>query len=161
LGSDAVPATLEPVEEGELAEFISGQLSSYVDERVGAGEPRPEAERIAQVQITALFPGGHPAVGQLVFRILDEGGDRIGLLWIGPHSPNRPESFWVWSVEIDAEYRGRGFGRMAMRLAEETARAHGATELGLNVFGPNLVARSLYESMGYEPTAINMRKSLV
>ena len=48
-----------------------------------------------------------------------------------------------------------------MTLAEEAARNHGATELGLNVFGHNAVARSLYESMGYQTTAVNMRKSLV
>jgi ribosomal protein S18 acetylase RimI-like enzyme len=149
------------MDDGELAEFIRAQVSSYIDERVTAGDARPDAERIALEQIAALFPGGHPAPGQLVFRILDDGDDRIGLLWIGPQTPQRSGAFWVWSVEIDAAYRGRGFGRTAMRLAEEAARTHGATELGLNVFGPNVVARSLYESMGYEPTAINMRKSLI
>ena len=47
-----------------------------------------------------------------------------------------------------------------MLLAEHQARAHGATQLGLNVFGHNTVARQLYDSMGYELTAINMRKQL-
>lgn len=67
---------------------------------------------------------------------------------------------WVFYVEVDEARRGSGLGRAAMVLAEEDARAHGATELGLNVFGPNTVARHLYESLGFEPTAINMVKQL-
>ncbi len=61
---------------------------------------------------------------------------------------------------IDPAHRGRGLGRAAMVLAEEAARSQGASELGLNVFGPNTVARRLYESLGYETTAVNMRKPL-
>ena len=47
-----------------------------------------------------------------------------------------------------------------MELAEVEARAGGATELGLNVFGHNQVARQLYESMGYVATSIRMNKNL-
>ena len=47
-----------------------------------------------------------------------------------------------------------------MALAEEAARAAGATALGLNVHGHNTVARNLYESMGYQTTALQMRKLL-
>ena len=47
-----------------------------------------------------------------------------------------------------------------MLLAEDEARGHGATELGLNVFGSNRVARHLYDSLGYETTAVQMRKPL-
>jgi ribosomal protein S18 acetylase RimI-like enzyme len=45
-----------------------------------------------------------------------------------------------------------------MRLAEDEARARGMTSLGLNVHGQNTVARSLYESLGYEITALQMKK---
>jgi ribosomal protein S18 acetylase RimI-like enzyme len=37
---------------------------------------------------------------------------------------------------------------------------HGAEEIGLNVFGQNTVARSLYESSGYEISSLQMRKWL-
>jgi ribosomal protein S18 acetylase RimI-like enzyme len=47
-----------------------------------------------------------------------------------------------------------------MLLAEDEARKRGATELGLNVFGTNAVARHLYESLGYNPTSIRMAKKL-
>jgi ribosomal protein S18 acetylase RimI-like enzyme len=47
-----------------------------------------------------------------------------------------------------------------MLLAEEQAHGAGATEIGLNVFGYNAVARGLYESLGYETTSLQMRKEL-
>jgi ribosomal protein S18 acetylase RimI-like enzyme len=47
-----------------------------------------------------------------------------------------------------------------MLLAEHEARDVGATELGLNVFGSNTIARHLYESLGYAPTSIRMLKRL-
>ena len=35
------------------------------------------------------------------------------------------------------------------------------TSLGLNVHGQNMVARSLYESLGYEVTAMQMKKPVL
>lgn len=55
---------------------------------------------------------------------------------------------------------GQGFGRRGMQLAEDYARSHGATTLGLSVFGFNHAARGLYESLGYEVTSVKMRKAL-
>jgi predicted GNAT family acetyltransferase len=40
------------------------------------------------------------------------------------------------------------------------ARANGARTIGLNVFGRNTVARNLYASLGYEESAVVMRKDL-
>ncbi len=70
------------------------------------------------------------------------------------------KAFWVWEVVVDEQHRGRGLGRAAMLLAEEQARAAGAVELGLNVFGYNTVARALYESLAYETLSMQMRKQL-
>jgi ribosomal protein S18 acetylase RimI-like enzyme len=65
---------------------------------------------------------------------------------------------WVFEIEIEPAFRGHGYGRAAMRLAEAEARSRGMTSLGLNVHGQNTVARSLYESLGYEVTAVQMKK---
>jgi ribosomal protein S18 acetylase RimI-like enzyme len=152
--------SLRALADDDLPEFIATTLAGYIDGRIGAGEAPEKARRIAQEQTAVLFPDGRPAPGQLVYRVIDDDGVAVGLLWIGPHGPDDPHHFWVWDVAIDENQRGRGLGRAAMLLAEEAARHHGATELGLNVFGPNTVARRLYESLDYETTAINMRKAL-
>jgi GNAT superfamily N-acetyltransferase len=143
----------------EVTDFARGLLEPYVAERIAAGDRPDDARRIAEEQTDSLFPDGRPAPGQLLYRVIDDAGAAVGTLWIGPRSPERADAFWVWGVEIDERHRGRGLGRAAMQLAEEEAVAHGATELGLNVFGPNAVARHLYVSMGYETTALQMRKA--
>jgi ribosomal protein S18 acetylase RimI-like enzyme len=63
-------------------------------------------------------------------------------------------------VKVEEEFRGQGYGRQAMLLAETLAREEGALTLGLNVFGHNQVARGLYSSLGYHETAVQMRKTL-
>jgi GNAT superfamily N-acetyltransferase len=148
------------MDEDEVAAFVVGATDGYIEQRIASGEKPAEARRIAEAQTKELFPDGRPAPGQLLYRVVDDEAMAVGSLWIGPRTPERAEAYWVWDVEIDEGERGKGFGRAAMVLAEEAARDHGATELGLNVFGHNVVARGLYESLGYEPTALNMRKSL-
>ena len=66
----------------------------------------------------------------------------------------------ILALEDGRVFRGRGYGRDAMRLAEAEARSRGMTSLGLNVHGQNTIARDLYESLGYEITALQMKKQV-
>ena len=156
-----MPVSLRPLTDEEISEYIERQVEQYVEERVRSGERPDTARRIASGQSRALFPEGVPANGQLLFRVLGDEGTAVGMLWIGPQQPaDQPGAFWVWDVRIEEAHRGMGYGRAAMELAEAEARSRGASELGLNVFGHNQVARHLYESMGYTATSINMKKDL-
>jgi len=71
-----------------------------------------------------------------------------------------PHMARVNDVEVDEAFRGRGYGRQAMLLAEQEAAAQGMTSVGLNVHGSNTVARSLYDSLGYQVTTQQMKKTL-
>jgi ribosomal protein S18 acetylase RimI-like enzyme len=155
-----VAVTLRPLTVEELSEFIDGDVERYVAERVHSGESPAVARRIALKQSADLFPGGAPGKDHLLFRVLGHDGPAVGTLWIGPHPAGEAGTFWVWDLQIDEAHRGNGYGRDAMGLAEVEARDRGATALGLNVFGHNLIARRLYESMGYEATSIRMKKSV-
>ncbi|WP_208545161.1 GNAT family N-acetyltransferase [Rathayibacter sp. VKM Ac-2760] len=115
--------------------------------------------RNADANDERLFPGGDLAPGHDLLRILDDGRP-VGVLWVGPHPQDLEGVAYVWDVEVDPAERGRGFGRAAMLLAEEHARSRGYRALALNVFGFNTAARGLYESLGYEPTALQLRKEL-
>jgi ribosomal protein S18 acetylase RimI-like enzyme len=156
-----VPANLRPLTGEEISVFIEWQVEQYVEERIRSGEGPETARRIASEQSRALFAEGVPADGQLLFRVLDDEGTAVGMLWIGPQEPaDQPGALWVFYVRIEEVHRGKGYGRAAMELAESEARSRGASELGLNVFGHNQVARHLYESMGYTATLIRMKKDL-
>ncbi|WP_378144985.1 GNAT family N-acetyltransferase [Cnuibacter sp. UC19_7] len=155
---------LRPMPDDALGVWRANAEAHYLAERIAAGDtPEYAAKRVAQSQ--EYFPGGRPAEGQLVFQVVERGEDGgddtvVGALWIGLLDPDQPTAWWVLDVEIDEEHRGKGYGRAAMRLAEQEARARGGDRIGLNVFGPNTVARSLYDSLGYRVTATNMTKEL-
>jgi GNAT superfamily N-acetyltransferase len=67
---------------------------------------------------------------------------------------------WIYAIEVKPEHRGRGYSRALLVAAERAAASHGATEIGLNVFGPNAVARRLCETSGYEVKSLQMSKPL-
>jgi ribosomal protein S18 acetylase RimI-like enzyme len=95
----------------------------------------------------------------VVFRLV-AGEELVGWLWLAvPQGDGNPSMAWVNDVEIDAAFRGRGYGRRAMLLAEQEARARGMTSIGLNVHGHNTVARALYDSLGYEVMTQQMSKA--
>ena len=56
----------------------------------------------------------------------------------------------TWSIYIDAEEQGRGFGRAAMRLATDVLKTAFPDEtLKLSVVEENTRARALYVSLGF------------
>jgi len=157
--SDSVSeVTFERLSGSDLSEWLIRTRSEYIDERMAAGDSLAEAEANASTSMDRMFPAGAPAPGQFVGRVL-LGGKRVGELWIGPVGSD-PARWWVWRVTVDDGVRGRGYGRKTMQLAEEFARANGATSIGLNVFARNEVARSLYTSLDYLETSVQMRKAL-
>jgi ribosomal protein S18 acetylase RimI-like enzyme len=143
----------------DVAEYLVDARESYCANLIEAGVPASVSARTADETFGQSFPGGRPAAGHLVFRI-EHRGEKAGVLWIGPQSTTEPKRWWVHDIVIDGALRGQGLGRQAMLLAESEARAQGAVELGLNVFGHNTVAVALYQSLGYEMTSMRMRKPL-
>jgi ribosomal protein S18 acetylase RimI-like enzyme len=105
------------------------------------------------------LPQGPATPDMWLFVIVDSDDAEVGTLWLGL-DPERAGAMFVWAIDIHEAFRGKGFGRSAMTAAEEVARGVGATAITLNVFGNNLPARSLYDSLGYEISALQMLKSL-
>jgi ribosomal protein S18 acetylase RimI-like enzyme len=105
-----------------------------------------------------LLPHGAATDGMLLY-IAEADGAAVGWIWISlPTAPERPDTAWIYNVEIDAQHRGKGYGRAVMRAAEEELARLGVPRLGLNVFGFNTVARRLYESLGFQVTSQQMTK---
>jgi GNAT superfamily N-acetyltransferase len=150
---------LVPLTHAELAVWIPPMQAGYVEERIGAGEERESAQKSADQQFDQLFPDGAPAEGQHVMRLVVDGAP-VGYLWMGRPFGGSTSTWFVFYVEVDESERGKGFGRVAMLAAEEWTRANGGTRVALNVFGPNTVARGLYDSLGYEVMATSMYKDL-
>jgi ribosomal protein S18 acetylase RimI-like enzyme len=143
----------------ELSQWLPGKKDEYVAQRIKAGEDPDVAQRTSDSQYAELFPGEGPAEGQHVMNVIDE-EEIVGTLWIGRPFSRDANTWYIFDIEIAKDFRGRGYGRAAMEAAEAWTRERGGTRVALNVFGHNLVARSLYDSLGYEVLATSMFKDL-
>ena len=146
-----------------LRSWIITSSTEYEEARQKAGDSAEAAAEKARTSLETSFPGGVPAPGHLVYDIVATDSESeetvVGYLWIAPLTAGS-DAWWVFDIAVDEHHRGAGFGRAAMQLAEKAAAEHGAATLGLNVFGYNTVARGLYDSLGYETTAVQMRKTV-
>jgi ribosomal protein S18 acetylase RimI-like enzyme len=152
---------LRPATRDEFDAWLPQLEARYAEEiAISGAMPATEAREKARRDTARLFIAGLETPGQVVFRVLAD-GVAVGWLWLGVPGPaGDPLMAWVYDIEVDPEHRGRGYGRAAMLLAEAEARARGMASLGLNVHGQNTVARSLYDSLGYEAMALQMKKLL-
>lgn len=146
--------------DNEFAVWLPRARENYADDMVRHGGADPEAARVkATHDSERLFPGGLPSAEQLVF-VIEADGEWVGELWLSVRDGDLRPVFYVWNIRIDEQYRGRGFGKQAMLLAEAEARERGLTHIGLGVMGGNETARRLYRSLGYIETFVSMEKPL-
>jgi ribosomal protein S18 acetylase RimI-like enzyme len=146
----------------EFAVFRTHTIAEYAKAHTSVGNWSVEEslERSTQA-INELLPDGENTEQALVLTALNETGISIGYLWIGlQRRGGAPGEAWIYDIELYEEFRGKGYGRALLLLAEQEVRKHGVKKLGLNVFGNNQVARNLYESAGYEITSMQMAKEL-
>jgi ribosomal protein S18 acetylase RimI-like enzyme len=153
--------TLRTMNRSEFDEWLPWHIAQYAEKIAASGAiPMAAAWEKARRDNERFFSAGFETRGQHVFRVL-AGQVPVGWLWLGVPGPDPdPLMAWVFQVEVAPEYRGRGYGKAAMLLAEDEARARGMMSLGLNVHGQNTVARSLYDSLGYEPMSLQLKKAL-
>jgi ribosomal protein S18 acetylase RimI-like enzyme len=156
-----VPVRLRPLSGDETESFVASVRDSYTREMVThGGMSEEEAGAKAEADFAMLVCDGRPIAGQQLFWVEDaETGKRIGRVWLGERFGGQPVGF-LYEIEIEPAFRGRGLGREALLRVEEEARRRGFIEIRLNVFGGNEFARSLYRSLGYAEFAIGMRKRL-
>lgn len=151
---------LTPATDDELVEFIAAQKVSYLRDLIEQGGlSQAAAQANSEATWSGLVPDGiHPADGNEIMIGRDVDGRRIGVLWMAVRSQGGENYGWIYDVEVDPEFRNRGYGRALMIAAEEWTRGKGLDSLQLNVFGGNTAARALYRSLGYVENAVLMSK---
>ena len=97
-----------------------------------------------------------------LFVLEDDDGQYAGHLWLSEQDDVRTgiARLWVTTMAIVPKHRSRGWGRLLMEKAEEVARARGLGGIGLGVDADNVVARKLYEEMGFETVRLRMIRTL-
>jgi ribosomal protein S18 acetylase RimI-like enzyme len=145
--------------EADLATWLTTMWTGYRADLLAAGMSPKEAEQNVERNRAHLMDGERPTAGQHILDVINDGAV-VGTLWLG-HLPNQGSNEWfIYDIVIDEAFRGTGLGRATMRAAEEFVTSKSGTRLALNVFGPNTVARRLYESLDYEVMSVSMFKDL-
>lgn len=153
-----MPVIVRPLRDDEFESWLPAMREGYAESMtVHAGIPADAAREKAAVDADQLFPGGRPSPEQLVF-VVEDDGERVGNLWVAERDTEHGRILWIFDVDVDPRFRGRGYGKAAMVFAEEEARRRGLGGVALNVFGGNEVARNLYRSLGYAEAAVFMHK---
>lgn len=149
---------LQPMTATDFAAWSEQSVAGYAAEKVCSGEwTAATALDLARESFAKILPQGFNTADHYFYLVIDEAnGHRCGHLWFA----RQGESAYLYDIAIAAEFRGKGHGRATMRLFESAASKLGLRSLRLHVFGHNRVARSLYESLGYETTDLWMRKQL-
>jgi ribosomal protein S18 acetylase RimI-like enzyme len=144
----------------EFPAFLEASKRDYaLDIELNGGQSADFARRKSEEDHATILPGGLATPGHWIF-VAEADGARVGILWLAEREQGAENQCFIYNIEIDQPYRGRGFGRAVMQLAEAEARAHGLRRIALNVFGGNEVARNLYRSLGYIETSVQMAKDL-
>jgi ribosomal protein S18 acetylase RimI-like enzyme len=155
-----VNVDLRPAREDELPVYLQQLVEGYAADMVANGGLDPDvARRKSEADNAGLFPGGLPGPGLTVY-VVEADGTPVGNAMLGEREMFGKRFAFVYDIVVDEGWRRRGIGRRAMELLEGEARARGFDRIQLNVFGGNSVARSLYESLGYDELAVSMGKDL-
>ncbi|MFD7861058.1 GNAT family N-acetyltransferase [Streptomyces sp. NPDC057682] len=144
----------------EFADWEERAIAGYAESLVTRGTPPEAAAEAARRSHARHMPQGLATEGARLHYLLHE-GEKAGSVWVAPFEmhPGRLISY-VFDVEVDERYRGRGYGRALMHQAERLALADGEEWIGLHVVTSNTPALRLYQSLGYEPTQYNYVKQL-
>ena len=153
---------LVPMTQAEFEKFLSIEIEAYAQEHVKSGNWTPEeAVRLSKEEHDKLLPDGLASPDQYLYSIQDtQSGSNVGMIWIASQQRGAQRTAFIYNIVIAEAQRGKGYGRQAMLAVEEKVKALGLDTISLHVFGHNLVARALYEKVGYEVTNVLMSKKL-
>jgi RimJ/RimL family protein N-acetyltransferase len=158
-----MPVRLRPLRDDEFDAWVEHGKAEYARDMIEhAGAPPEQARAKSDADWLILLPERLETPDQFIFAVEDElTGERVGDVWFARRETQFEGAVaFVYAIEIARPFRGRGFGREAMLLLEDEARARALDRISLNVFGGNEVARNLYRSLGYAESAVWMAKQL-
>lgn len=140
-------------------EWRAASVREYAELNHANGMPGSleDALESAEKDFGTLLPDGPATEGHTLVRLV-AGDATVARLWVKTFF--EPGTDFVFDVSSDPAHRGKGYGKAAMRQAENIAVADGAEHLKLNVHGSNTVAVSLYERLGYRTVFRFLAKDL-
>ncbi len=123
--------------------------------------PIEEARSKAAGRFDRSLSSGLSTPNQLLYDIWleeDTVANRIGYLWLDVNETEH--RCFIFDIHLHKEYRGKGWGRKTLELLEAQMTERNIQRIGLHVWGNNVVARELYDKLGYRLLGSDMQKCL-
>ncbi len=139
--------------------WIKHSRESYRDEIIKNGSTKAEADKKMEDDFNRLLPDGQKSADHYIFHVEDN-GVIVGHLWFGVRGASDNRKAFIYDIEMDSKFRGKGYGEKSMLLLEAEVKKLGLKHIGLHVFGHNQTAINLYKKLNYGITNLNMEKVL-
>jgi len=154
---------LSPMTPEDFDHYRIEAVQTYAEQNVKSGRwPAAEAVERSETEHRRLLPQGRDTLDNHFFNILDtQSKSVVGSLCFGILQRSGSRDAFVFDVRVLESHRRRGHARRALEALEPIVRELGLSSIGLHVFAYNVNAQSLYESLGYGVTSLNMHKHLV
>lgn len=153
--------TLKKMNEKEYNMFLKRSISSYAIDNIKSGNwTAEEANEKSLQDHLKLLPHGLVTPNHYLYMI-EQDGETVGSIWYEFKVQSPLGIAFLFDLYVKEPFRNRGIGFEVMKLFEKEALNLGAKCISLHVFGSNLVAKKLYEKLGFKITNINMSKPLI
>ena len=83
-----------------------------------------------------------------IWRVIELSDKQIGFLWV-KLNPKDMTAFG-YDIYLEPEFRSKGIGRSVMNQLGQEIKNLGYTTVNICVFEENIIARALYESLGFQ-----------
>ena len=148
---------LESLQQEDFQRFLEREIRGYAEDHVRNGSwPADGALERSRKEFEFYLPDGIRTQDQYLWSLIDDAGNKIGVLWV----QLKDHKAFIFDFVIDEEFRGKGFGKQALSVMDEKLRTMGAESVALHVFGDNISAQELYKKMGFYIVGMNMKKDL-
>ncbi len=87
----------------------------------------------------------------------------VGAIWLGQATDQRSGVLhpYVLMLYVAPDHRRRGIATTLLMVAETWAQQQGHGQITLQVFSDNQAAQALYQSLGYVPEAMLLKKNWI
>ncbi|MGN8842463.1 GNAT family N-acetyltransferase [Niallia sp. HCP3S3_B10] len=148
---------LDLINSDEYKTYLSSAIKTYAQEKVLSGNwKQEESIRKAEEEYAKLLPQGEKTERNFLYTIRKD-DESVGVIWLAQKSEKLG---FIYDIHIREKYQGNGYAKEALKQIEMVGQEVGLKKIGLHVFGHNLVARGLYEKVGYETTNVLMEKDI-
>ncbi|MCL4337275.1 MAG: GNAT family N-acetyltransferase [Candidatus Thermoplasmatota archaeon] len=151
---------LVPITDKEFDAFLDKSVKNYAIEKVKSGNwPEEGSLERSMAEFKRLLPNGKDSKDNFIYKIVESAtGEPVGTIWVALTQRGELPGAFIYDIEVNEKHRGKGYGKEAMKELEKVVTSLGRDRISLHVFGHNKVAISLYQSLGYQVTNINMSK---